>query len=93
MPKVACQWSSLDVKTKDDDFRNTLLGVFENYPKDELFETLCPGLTHNPSDVLDRGAQEVTDSLGNVTRLSVHAYFVNIFTAVQCMTGNLDKDV
>ena len=61
--------------------------------KGELFETLCPGLTNNPSDTLDRVAQEVTDSLGNVTHLTIHAYFINIFTAIQCMTGNLDKNI
>ena len=51
--------ASLDEETKDDDFRNTLLGVFYPYLKNELFETLCPGLNNNPSDALDRISQDV----------------------------------
>ena len=85
--------ASLNEDTKDDDFRNTLLGVFYPYLKNELFETLCPGLNNNPSDALDRVSQDVTDSNGNSSRLTVHAYFTNIYTALQCMTGTLDNDI
>ena len=52
--------ASLEVQTKDDLFRNSLLGQFETFIKDELFQTLCPGLSNNPSNALDRVAQEVT---------------------------------
>ena len=41
------------------------MGKFDSYIKDELFEILCPGLTNNPSDALDRVTQEVTDAMGN----------------------------
>ena len=62
------------------------------YIKEELFQTLCPGLANNPSDALDRVSQEVTDNLGNTTRLTIHAYFTNNFTALQYMIGLLIKD-
>ena len=58
-----------------------------------MFQTLCPGLANNPSDALDFVSQEVTDALGNNTRLTIHAYYTNIFTALRCMTGQLDKDI
>ena len=86
-------WFLLFRGIKDDLYRNILLGQFEPYTKEELFQTLCPDFAKNPSDALDRVPQEVTDALGNTTRLSVHAYFTNIFTALQYMTGHLNKDI
>ena len=83
----------LDTDGKDDRFRETLMVRFHKYIKDQIFETLCPGLENDPSDTLKRVKQEVTDDLGNVTRLSVHTYFVNILTAVQCMPGDLEEDI
>ena len=77
---------SLDIQTKDCVFRNNLLGQFENFIKDELFETLCPGLTNNPSDALDRVAQEVTESLGNVTCLTIHTHFTNSYSVYDWQT-------
>ena len=85
--------ASLGLTIKDDSYHNILLGLFEPYIKDELFQTLYPSLVNNPSNAFDRVSQEVTDALGNVTRLSVHAYFKNIFAALQCITGHLDKDI
>ena len=85
--------ASLDVTTKDDMYCNLLIGQFEAYIEEELFQTLCPGLDNNPSDALDRVSQEVTNALGNKIYLTIHAYFTNIFTALQCMTGLLDKDI
>ena len=79
--------------TKDDSYRTILLGKFEPYIKEELFQTLCPGLANNPPGALDRVSQDVTDALGNTTRISVMTSFTNIFTALQCMTVLLDNDI
>ena len=49
---------------KDGTYRNILLGQFETYIKEELFQTLYPDLANNPSDALDCVSQEVTDALG-----------------------------
>ena len=84
--------TSLGLTIKDDSYHNILPGLFEPYIKDELFQTLYPSLVNNPSNALDRVSQEVTDALGNVTCLSVHAYFTNIFIALQYMTGHLNND-
>ena len=85
--------TSLDIRTKDDIFQNILMGKFDKYIRDELFETLCPCLINNPSDALDCVSQEVTDAMGNGTRLTIHAYFTNLFNALTCMPGHIDKDV
>ena len=78
---------------KDDSYCNIFLGQFETFIKEELFQTLCPGLANNPSNALDHVSQEVTDALGNTTRISIMTSFTNIFTALQCMTGLLDNDI
>ena len=49
--------ASLDIHTKDNVFRNNLLGQSKNFIKEELFETLYPGLTNDPSDALGRISQ------------------------------------
>ena len=69
------------------------MGKFDTYIKDDFFETLCPSLTNNPSDALNRLSQEVTDAMGNWTRLTIHAYFTNISNAPRYMPGHIDKDV
>ena len=83
----------LDTDGKDNRFRENLMVRCNKYIKDQIFETLCPGLENDPSDTLKRVKQAVTDDLGNVTRLSVHTYFANILTAVQCMPGDLEEDI
>ena len=49
---------------KDDTYRNVLFGQFETCIKEELFQTLSPGLANNPSDAFDRVSQDVTDPWG-----------------------------
>ena len=91
-PGVGLTNVSLNVTSKDDTYHNVLLGLFKPYVKEELFKPFVLALPY-PSNSLDRITQEVTDSLGNTMRISVHTYFTNIFTALQCMTGHLDKDI
>ena len=85
--------TTINYDTKDTLLRNNILGKFNTYLKDELFEALCPGITQNPSDALTRVAQVVTDSMGNKVTLTIHAYFTNILNALQCVTGELDQDI
>ena len=55
--------TTISYETKDSILRNNILGMFNTYLQDELFDSLCPGLTQNPSDALNRVAQVVKEGL------------------------------
>ena len=87
---AGCQFglntATLNVFHKDALFREIILEAELCFIENQLFTTVCPGISHRPSSVINRVKQVITDGM-NVTRLSIHNYFINIVIAMNCMGG------
>ena len=76
--------ATLDVSRKDALFRDIFLEAGFRFIENQLFTTTCPGISYRPSSVINRVKQVITDGM-NVTRLSIHKYFIYIIVAMNCM--------
>ena len=75
---------TLDISRKDALFREIIIEAEFCFIENQLFTNVCPGISYRPSSVINRVKQVITDGM-NVTRLSIHNYFINIIIAMNCM--------
>ena len=83
--------ATLDVSRKDALFREIILEAELCFIENQLFTTVCPGISYCPYSVINRVKQVINDGM-NFTRLSIHYYFINTIIAMNFM-GEKDYEL